>query len=54
MGLRAHVLRMAAQAVVSAYEDITGETWKPYERTVEQPANSVDRQAATAQTSAFE
>jgi hypothetical protein len=33
---------------------ITGETWKPYERTVEQPANSVGRQAATAQMSAFE
>ncbi|QND44780.1 hypothetical protein HB780_10425 (plasmid) [Rhizobium lusitanum] len=33
---------------------ITGETWKPYERTVEQPANSVGRQAATAQMSVFE
>ncbi|WP_428413281.1 hypothetical protein [Pararhizobium sp.] len=54
MGLQAHVLRMAAEGAVSAYEDITGETWKPYERTVEQPANSVDRQAATAQMSAFE
>ena len=42
------------EGAVSAYEDITGETWKPYERTVEQPANSVDRQAATAQMSAFE
>jgi N12 class adenine-specific DNA methylase len=33
---------------------ITGETWKPYERTVEQPANSVDQKAATAQMAAFE
>nr|WP_246647869.1 hypothetical protein [Rhizobium laguerreae] len=30
MGLQAHVLRMAAEGAVSAYEDITGETWKPY------------------------
>ncbi|WCK80211.1 hypothetical protein G6L39_025945 (plasmid) [Agrobacterium fabrum] len=54
MGLQAHVLRMAAEGAVSAYEDITGETWKPYERTVEQPANSVDQKAATAQMAAFE
>jgi hypothetical protein len=54
MGLQAHVLRMAAEGAVSAYEDITGETWKPYERTVEQPGASVDRQAATAQMAAFE
>ncbi|NTD16583.1 hypothetical protein G6M36_16835 [Agrobacterium tumefaciens] len=45
---------MAAEGAVSAYEDITGETWKPYERTVEQPANSVDHRAATAQMAAFE
>ncbi|QKX00451.1 MULTISPECIES: hypothetical protein [unclassified Agrobacterium] len=54
MGLQAHVLRMAAEGAVSAYEDITGEIWKPYERTVEQPANSVDQKAATAQMAAFE
>jgi hypothetical protein len=29
MGLQAHVLRMAAEGAVSAYEDIIGETWKP-------------------------
>ncbi|NTF97783.1 hypothetical protein [Rhizobium rhizogenes] len=54
MGLQAHVLRMAAEGAVSAYEKITGETWKPYERTVEQPANSVDQKAATVQMAAFE
>ena len=45
---------MAAEGAVSAYEDITRETWKPYERAVEQPANSVDQKAATAQMAAFE
>lgn len=54
MGLQAHVLRMAAEGAVSAYEDITGETWKPYARPVEQPANSVDQKAATVQMAAFE
>lgn len=54
MGLQAHVLRMAAEGAVSAYEEITGDAWKPYERTAEPPANSVDRQAATAQMSAFD
>lgn len=54
MGLQAHVLRIAAEGAVAAYEDITGETWKPYERTVEQSAKSVDREAATAQMAAFE
>jgi len=54
MGLQAHVLRMAAEGAVSAYEDITGETWKPYERTVEHSAASVDQKAATAQMAAFE
>jgi hypothetical protein len=48
------VLCTAAEGAVSAYEHITDETWKPYERTVEQPASSVDRKAATAQKSTFE
>lgn len=51
MGLQAHVLRMAAEGAVSA---LTGETWKPYARPVEQPANSVDQKAATVQMAAFE
>ncbi|CAN7670186.1 hypothetical protein LJR255_005269 [Pararhizobium sp. LjRoot255] len=54
MALQAHVLRMAAEGAVSAYEDITGETWKPYERTVEQAGASVDQKASTVQMAAFE
>ncbi|MFA7416788.1 MAG: hypothetical protein WC048_20155 [Rhizobium sp.] len=54
MGLQAHVLRMAAEGAVSAYEEITGEAWKPYERAVEQPGASLERRAASAQMAAFE
>jgi hypothetical protein len=54
MGLQAHVLRMAAEGTVAAYEHIIGEAWKPYARTVEQPVTSVDQKAATAQLAAFE
>ena len=54
MGLQAHVLRMAAEGAVSAYEDITGEAWKPYARQAEQPVNTVDQKAASAQMAAFE
>lgn len=55
MGLQAHVLRMAAEGAVSAYEEITGETWKPYERSgaaVSVP--SLDQRAASMQMSAFD
>ncbi|QSY97957.1 hypothetical protein J2J97_27965 (plasmid) [Rhizobium bangladeshense] len=55
MGLQAHVLRMAAEGAVRAYEEITGETWKPYERTGgEASSASVDQKAATLQLSAFD
>ncbi|SDN38146.1 hypothetical protein [Ensifer sp. YR511] len=55
MGLQAHVLRMAAEGAVSAYEEITGETWKPYERAgVVASAPSVDQKAASLQMSAFD
>jgi hypothetical protein len=55
MGLQAHVLRMAAEGAVSAYEDITGESWKPYERSAPSiAALSVDQQAASQQLSAFD
>lgn len=54
MGLQAHVLRMAAEGAVSAYEDIIGEVWKPYARQVEQPVNTVDQKAASVQMAAFE
>jgi hypothetical protein len=54
MGLQAHLLRMAAEGAVSAYEGITGEAWKPYARQVEQPVATVDEKAATARLAAFE
>ena len=55
MGLQAHVLRMAAEGAVVAYEDITGETWKPYERSGSpNPATSIDQRAASLQISAFD
>ena len=55
MGLQAHVLRMAAEGVVSAYEEITGETWKPYERIgATTSASSIDQKAASLQMSAFD
>ncbi|MGV1760578.1 hypothetical protein ACQZ6F_27145 [Rhizobium sp. A22-96] len=55
MGLQAHVLRMAAEGVVSAYEEITGEIWKPYERTgAQSTASSIDQRAASLQMSAFD
>ncbi|MBX4899270.1 hypothetical protein [Rhizobium bangladeshense] len=54
MGLQAHVLRMAAEGAVRAYEEITGEVWKPYERTgAPAPSSSIDQKAATLQMSAF-
>jgi hypothetical protein len=55
MGLQAHVLRMAAEGAVSAYENITGETWKPYERgSIATPPASLDHKAASLQMSAFD
>ncbi|MFP3547167.1 hypothetical protein SB748_27490 [Rhizobium sp. SIMBA_035] len=55
MGLQAHVLRMAAEGAVSAYADITGETWKPYERgSIAPPTASLDQKAASLQMSVFD
>jgi hypothetical protein len=55
IGLQAHVLRMAAEGAVSAYEDITGEIWKPYERAGSAAAvPSIDQKAASLQMSAFD
>jgi len=55
MGLQAHVLRMVAEGAVSAYADITGETWKPYERgSTATPTVSLDHKAASLQMSAFD
>ncbi|ACM39593.1 MULTISPECIES: hypothetical protein [Rhizobium/Agrobacterium group] len=54
MGIQAHALRMAAEGTVAAYEQIVGETWKPFDRPIEQPGQTLDRKAAAAQMSAFE
>lgn len=54
MGMQAHALRMAAEGAVAAYNHIVGESWKPFDRPVENPGLSVDRKAAEAQISAFD
>ena len=48
-----HALRMAAEGAVAAYEQVIGETWKPFDRPVENPGASLDRKAAEAQLAAF-
>ena len=53
MALQAHALRMAAEGAVTAYERVVGEAWKPFERAVENPAQSVDRKAAELQMAAL-
>lgn len=54
MGIQAHSLRMAAEGAVAAYVQVIGETWKPFDRPVEQPGTSISRKAAEAQISAFD
>nr|WP_235911913.1 hypothetical protein [Mesorhizobium xinjiangense] len=46
MGIQAHALRCAVEGVVSAYEEVVGEAWKPFERPVENPDKTVDCKAA--------
>jgi len=53
MGLQAHALRMAAEGTIAAYEHVVGEKWKPFERAVENPGQTVDRKAAELQMSAL-
>ncbi|UES47964.1 hypothetical protein [Roseibium aggregatum] len=53
MGIQAHALRCAAEGVVAAYEKVVGEAWKPFQRQVENPGQSVDRKAAELQMAAF-
>ncbi|WID99919.1 hypothetical protein QO058_29830 (plasmid) [Bosea vestrisii] len=53
MALQSHALRMAAEGAVCAYEHVVGETWKPFERPIEQPGASVNRKAAELQMRAF-
>lgn len=54
MGIQSHALRMAAEGAVAAYEQIVGEPWKPFDRPVENPGQSLDRKAAAVQMSAFD
>ncbi|MDF1631167.1 hypothetical protein [Mycoplana sp. MJR14] len=53
MGIQAHALRMAAEGAVAAYEQVVGETWKPFDRPVENPGANLDRKAAEAQMAAL-
>lgn len=53
MALQAHALRMAAEGAVAAYAKVVGETWKPYERQVENPGQTVNRQAVDLQMAAL-
>lgn len=53
MALQAHALRMAAEGAVAAYAKVVGETWKPYERQVENPGQTINRQAADLQMAAL-
>lgn len=53
MAIQSHALLMAAEGAVSAYERVVGERWKPFERLVDNPAQSVDRKAAELQMAAL-
>ena len=53
MGVQAHALRRAAEGAVTAYEQVVGEAWKPFDRPVENPGQSLDRKAAEAQLAAL-
>ncbi|CAN7613513.1 hypothetical protein [Devosia sp. LjRoot3] len=53
MALQAHALRMTAEGVVAAYEQVVGERWKPFERPVDNPRYAVDRKAAALQMAAL-
>jgi hypothetical protein len=54
MGVQSHALRLAAEGAVAAYEQVVGETWKPFDRPVDNPGANLDRKAAAAQMAAFE
>ncbi|MGZ2386015.1 hypothetical protein [Rhizobium brockwellii] len=53
MGIQSHALRMAAEGAVSAYRQVIGDVWKPFDRPVENPGHSLDRKAAEAQMAAL-
>lgn len=48
MAIQSHALRMAAEGAVAAYEQVVGESWKPFDRPVENPGQNLDRKAAAA------
>ncbi len=52
MALQSFALLAAAEGAISAYAEITGETWKPYEAPLPASA-SVSRQSAAAEIAAF-
>ncbi|GEO87263.1 hypothetical protein ASC75_19495 [Aminobacter sp. DSM 101952] len=54
MAIQSHALRMAAEGAVAAYEQVVGESWKPFDRPVENPGQNLDRKAAAAQLAAFD
>lgn len=53
MAVQSHALLMAAEGTVAAYEHVVGEKWKPFERPLDNPGQSLDRRAAAAQMAAF-
>ena len=53
MGIQAFSLRMAAEGAVAAYEHVVGEAWKPFDRPVDNPGQSLDRKAAELQMAAL-
>ena len=53
MALQSHALLMAAEGAVTAYEHVVGEAWKPFERPIENPGQTVDRKAAELQMAAL-
>lgn len=53
MALQSHALRMAAEGAVAAYEQVIGETWKPFERQAEPAGETVGKKAAAVQMAAF-
>lgn len=53
MALQAHALSIAAEGAVAAYEEIVGESWKPFERQPDTSGPTVDRRAAEQQMAAL-
>ncbi|MBB4232926.1 hypothetical protein [Rhizobium mongolense] len=53
MGIQSYALRMAAEGAVAAYRQVIGEAWKPFDRPVDNPGQSLDRKAAEAQMAAL-